>query len=240
MASNARAKDDRCSTTIEDNRRDFLKCMAWAGTGALFAFDGGVASSIGLDARSPRRSSGRGRQAFHLRPAERQPYRLQQAAQCRRPGDLPRGDREGQSAAGPARFHHPHRRRLAALAGRGVRRRRADAQGNRAASILRSRASTTCSIPTAARRSSNRFGKGTQGCRLVQFRPSRRALRRAGQCRRPEARRDGQPWRRAAQLAQGRSCRPPLVARRSSSSRISRCGRSMPIGAGAPTMPPKR
>src|SRR4051795_2667619 len=33
-----------------DNRRDFLKCMAWAGTGALFAFDGGVGSSMGLDA----------------------------------------------------------------------------------------------------------------------------------------------------------------------------------------------
>jgi hypothetical protein len=33
-----------------DNRRDFLKCMAWAGTGALFAFNGGVGSSIGLDA----------------------------------------------------------------------------------------------------------------------------------------------------------------------------------------------
>src|SRR5438309_5803271 len=33
-----------------DNRRDFLKCMAWAGTGALFAFNGGIGSSIGLDA----------------------------------------------------------------------------------------------------------------------------------------------------------------------------------------------
>ena len=33
-----------------DDRRDFLKCMAWAGTGALFAFNGGVGSSIGLDA----------------------------------------------------------------------------------------------------------------------------------------------------------------------------------------------
>src|SRR6476620_11726852 len=32
-----------------DNRRDFLKCMAWAGTGALFAFSGGVGGSIGLD-----------------------------------------------------------------------------------------------------------------------------------------------------------------------------------------------
>ena len=34
----------------EENRRDFLKCMAWAGTGALFAINGGVGSSIGLDA----------------------------------------------------------------------------------------------------------------------------------------------------------------------------------------------
>ena len=34
---------------IEENRRDFLKCMAWAGTGALFALDGGIAGSVGLD-----------------------------------------------------------------------------------------------------------------------------------------------------------------------------------------------
>ena len=32
-----------------ESRRDFLKCMAWAGTGALFAFDGGIGSSMGLD-----------------------------------------------------------------------------------------------------------------------------------------------------------------------------------------------
>src|SRR5574338_50403 len=30
-------------------RRDFLKCMAWAGTGALFAFNGGIGSSVSLD-----------------------------------------------------------------------------------------------------------------------------------------------------------------------------------------------
>jgi len=35
---------------MENDRRGFLKCMAWAGTGALFAFDGGIGSSIGLDA----------------------------------------------------------------------------------------------------------------------------------------------------------------------------------------------
>ena len=34
---------------LDDDRRGFLKCMAWAGTGALFAFGGGVATSVGLD-----------------------------------------------------------------------------------------------------------------------------------------------------------------------------------------------
>ena len=34
----------------DTGRRDFLKCMAWAGTGALFAVSGGVSTSIGLDA----------------------------------------------------------------------------------------------------------------------------------------------------------------------------------------------
>jgi hypothetical protein len=32
-----------------ETRRHFLKCMAWAGTGALFAFNAGVGSSIGLE-----------------------------------------------------------------------------------------------------------------------------------------------------------------------------------------------
>src|SRR5438309_4007201 len=35
---------------MADDRRSFLKCMAWAGTGALFAFDAGIGSSMGLDA----------------------------------------------------------------------------------------------------------------------------------------------------------------------------------------------
>ena len=44
---------------MDDDRRGFLKCMAWAGTGALFAFDGGISGSIGLDAAlaAPRRSA---------------------------------------------------------------------------------------------------------------------------------------------------------------------------------------
>jgi len=44
---------------LDSDRRGFLKCMAWAGTGALFAFGAGVPTSIGLDsalAATPRRT----------------------------------------------------------------------------------------------------------------------------------------------------------------------------------------
>ena len=58
-----------------------------------------------------------------------------------------------------------------------------------------------------------------------------------GQRRRSEARRHGQSRRRAARMAEGRPRRPLARRRRSSSSRTSRCGPSMPTGAGAPTMP---
>jgi hypothetical protein len=34
---------------MDGDRRGFLKCMAWAGTGALFAINGGLSTSIGLD-----------------------------------------------------------------------------------------------------------------------------------------------------------------------------------------------
>src|SRR2546423_6448078 len=37
------------SHKADEGRRDFLKCMAWAGPGALSAFEGGIAGSIGLD-----------------------------------------------------------------------------------------------------------------------------------------------------------------------------------------------
>jgi hypothetical protein len=34
---------------LDGSRRGFLKCMAWAGTGSLFAFNGGIGSSMGLE-----------------------------------------------------------------------------------------------------------------------------------------------------------------------------------------------
>src|SRR6187200_2226688 len=43
---------------MNEERRGFLKCMAWAGTGALFSVAGGLPTSLGLDqalAATPKR-----------------------------------------------------------------------------------------------------------------------------------------------------------------------------------------
>ena len=45
------------------DRRGFLKCMAWAGTGALWAMQGGVLRSIPLG-RDPRAAAGFGGDLF--------------------------------------------------------------------------------------------------------------------------------------------------------------------------------
>jgi hypothetical protein len=49
---------------MDDSWRSFLKRMAWADTGALFAFDAGIGSSIGLDAAL----------AVSTRPSATQPF----------------------------------------------------------------------------------------------------------------------------------------------------------------------
>jgi hypothetical protein len=48
----------------DGDRRGFLKCMAWAGTGALFAFNGGIGSSIALDSALAAPIAGRGLKPF--------------------------------------------------------------------------------------------------------------------------------------------------------------------------------
>ena len=58
----------------------------------------------------------------------------------------------------------------------------------------------------------DRYGRGTQGRRLVQLRPQRRALHRPGQCRQPESRRPRQPRQRATRLARRRPQGPLGVA----------------------------
>ena len=54
---------------LDDSRRGFLKCMAWAGTGALFAFDGGGLTQTELHAKLARLAERRA----HLRGNEGTP-----------------------------------------------------------------------------------------------------------------------------------------------------------------------
>ena len=53
-----------------------------------------------------------------------------------------------------------------------------------------------------------RYGRGTKGAGLLQFRCQWRALPRPGQRRRSQGRRYGQPWQRAARMDRSRSERP--------------------------------
>jgi 3',5'-cyclic-AMP phosphodiesterase len=46
------------------DRRGFLKCMAWAGTGALCVLEGGVLKSYGLDDPARIKKAGRGELRF--------------------------------------------------------------------------------------------------------------------------------------------------------------------------------
>ena len=93
---------------LDDSRRGFLKCMAWAGTGALFAFDGGIGSSIGLDTAlaAPHRTAAA---PFTFAQLSDSHIGFNKAAERRRSRHVRRGDRQGESASPEARLHHPYR-----------------------------------------------------------------------------------------------------------------------------------
>jgi len=118
-----------------ENRRDFLKCMARAGTGALFTVGGGIPSPIGLDAALaavPEPAGFRFLQISDSHIGFAKPANPDARATCAR--RWPRS-----WLCRKARFHHPHRRRQSIVARRGIRRRpRNPAPGGRAA-VLHSR-----------------------------------------------------------------------------------------------------
>ena len=64
------------------DRRGFLKCMAWAGTGALCLVEGGVLKSYALGAHGSAAKAASGN--VELRSDQRQPHGIQQAGESRR------------------------------------------------------------------------------------------------------------------------------------------------------------
>ena len=212
------------------SRRKVLECMTWAGTGVLWTISGGVPHSLGLideaeaaDAKGP-----------HLPADQRQPYGLRQAGQPERQGHAGRGDRAHQGDAGEAGLHDPHRRHHASVEG--------SPNSTTPRSIISQARLDVHYVPgehdidrsTSIKLYKDRYGRGTKGAGYYQLRRQRRAFHGSGQCRQSQRRRHGQPRRRAARMDRGRPERPFRLARRSWCSRISRCGRSIRNGAGAP------
>ena len=75
-AQEIKSADTVAGDTID--RRNFLGCMAWAGTGLLWTMVGGVPTSrlLAADMKGRVRRS-EGDRGFLVRADQRQPYRLQ-------------------------------------------------------------------------------------------------------------------------------------------------------------------
>ena len=209
------------------SRRKVLECMTWAGTGVLWTVAGGVPRSLGLLGEAHAADAPAGFTFVQIsdshigfnKPAN--PERRRHAARRR-------SARSTALPAKPAFMIHTGDI-TPSVEGGGVRRRRPDHRQAPARRALRARASTTCIDDGAARPISTATARGTQGRRLVQLRPRRRALHRPRQ-RASTSRPAASAMLGAEQLdwleddLQG----PLRRARRSSSSPTSRCGRSTP------------
>ncbi len=181
------------------DRRGFLQCMAWAGTGALFTVAGGILSSHMLAGRAGGEAAA-GAGNVQLRADQRQPHRLSQAGESRCRRDLSRDDRAHQCAPAGAGFHPAHGRSDATLGPEGVRRSAADAAGlPHEAGLLR--AGRTRRAERQRRGVSRALRQGNAGRRLVQLRPEGRPFHRPRQCPHGERGRPRRARPAAARLA---------------------------------------
>ena len=171
------------------DRRGFLHCMAWVGTGALWTMSGGVlkgdrrsASRDGRPCRTPAAP------ILQFRPDQRQPHRVRQAREHGRHRDAPRGDREdqGRARSRPRSCFTPAISRTC----------RSRSEFDTLQQILSELSVPVFYVPGEhdvleddGRSYLERFGKGTQGAGLAQLRSGRRALHRPRQRRQSEGRR---------------------------------------------------
>ena len=70
------------------DRRGFLECMAWAGTGLIWTVSGGILGSSSMGKAQAAVADGR----LLVRSDQRQPHRLQQGAEQRRDGHVAGGN----------------------------------------------------------------------------------------------------------------------------------------------------
>ena len=140
------------------DRRGFLECMAWAGTGVLWTVPAACRN------RSPSAAVRRNRRRRdpQLRSDQRQPHRLRQGGEPRRQPRRCARRSPDQPVAGAPGVRPPHGRRHPSLEARGVRHSPSDPQGrqDRPAPLRARRA-------RRARRTSGKtyldhYGKGTR------------------------------------------------------------------------------
>ena len=221
------------------DRRGALECMVWAGTGLLWTFAGGVpkvSQILGVTPASAQAATG---------------FTFVQISDSHVGFDKPANPNRARHAAGSDRQGQCGRRQKPAfMIHTGDISPSVEAQGNsttptrssarRGSTCITCRASTTCSTRIMARPTWTATASGAKGAGWYSFDHQRRAFRRPRQCRRSQGRRHGQSRRRAARMARRRSARQDRRPRRSWCSPISRCGRSIRIGAGAPTTARRR
>ena len=153
-------------------------------------------------------------------------------------GTLQGGDRQGRRHAGQAGLHDPHRRHHPSVEAEAVRRRRPGDRPERGSRFISCPASTTSSTK-AGKAYLDRYGKDTKGAGWYTF--DQAGVHFIGLVNVVDLKAGGMGNLGAEQLAwladdlAGKAPR-----RRSSSSRIFRCGRSRRNGAGAPRTAPRR
>ena len=216
----------------ELDRRGFLQCMAWAGTGLLWTVVGGVPGSrvLGPTGGPGRRDAGE----LQLRPDQRQPHRVQGRRTPTSPATLAGGDRADQRAADASPAFLIHTGDITHLSKAGAFDTVAEIlKGVRpSASLLRPGEHDV--FADGGKEYLNRFGQGTLGARLAQLRLRGRALRRARQRAQLQGRRRSAAWARSSSSGWSEDLRRSRAAPRSSSSPTSRSGRSIRSGAGSP------
>ena len=126
------------------DRRGFLKCMAWAGTGVLWTISGGILTS---NSSAPTAAAGRPGDFSFVQISDshigfNKPANTDVAGTLKR--RLPRSMRLPNSA----RFHPSYRRPDASFRGRGVRHAGSDSENCKTTRSSMCPASTTCSTTT--------------------------------------------------------------------------------------------
>ena len=216
------------------DRRHALECMLWAGTGVLWTVTGGVPASTLLGSAQ---AADTGFSFLQLSDSHVGFDKAGQSECARHPG---RSRQQGHRDAGQAVLHDSHRRHHASVEAEGIRRCRAGARAVSSSTRITCRANTTSSMRMPARPISIVTARARKAHGWYSF--DQAGVHFIGLVNVVNLKAGGMGNLGPDQLAwladdlQGQEPH----RRRSSCSRISRCGPLRPNGAGARRIPRRR